>query len=58
MFGRYEASPALKRRLRISAACGLMLLMILFARLWVLQVLQGEEPPQCFGREIASAPVA
>jgi penicillin-binding protein 2 len=43
MFGRYEASPALKRRLRVAAACGLLSLVVIFARLWVVQVLQGEE---------------
>jgi penicillin-binding protein 2 len=43
MFGQYEAAPALRYRLRIAAACGLALFVVLFARLWMLQVLQGEE---------------
>lgn len=43
MFGKHESSPALRRRLRLSATLGAVCLAALFARLWMLQVLYGEE---------------
>lgn len=43
MFGQHESSPALRRRLRLSAAVGVLSLAIIFVRLWMLQVLYGEE---------------
>jgi len=43
MFGQHEASSVLRRRLRVGTGCGLAIFVALLARLWMLQVLQGEE---------------
>ncbi len=43
MFGVHEVAPAVRRRLSIAAAVAGVVLLLLGARLWNLQVLRGEE---------------
>lgn len=43
MFGSHEVSAPLRRRLYLGASAAAMLLLLLLTRLWVLQVLRGEE---------------
>ncbi len=43
MFGTYEVSPAVRRRLGVCSAVAVSGLVLLLGRLWVLQVLRGEE---------------
>jgi len=43
MFGRHEISPTLRRRLNIGLATGLVVVGVLLAQLWNLQVLRGPE---------------
>src|SRR5215813_12226013 len=43
MFGKHEISPRLRRRLNVAVAFAAVALGLLIARLWVLQVLHGEE---------------
>ena len=43
MFGKHEISPSLRRRLNVSATLASVALGLLVGRLWVLQVLHGDE---------------
>jgi penicillin-binding protein 2 len=43
MFGLHDNAPALRRRLRLSATIGALCLAVIFVRLWMLQVLYGDE---------------
>ena len=43
MFGQYEISPSLRRRLSWSASAATLMLLLLVLRLWYLQVLAGDE---------------
>src|SRR5262249_41154940 len=43
MFGHHESAPALRRRLRLATAVGVVCLAAIFTRLWMLQVLYGDE---------------
>lgn len=43
MFGVHEVSPAVRRRVSLAATLAVLVVLLLVARLWSLQVLRGEE---------------